>query len=395
MLAVAASGRTHAQDFPLTMRGSVVTPARSSEVALHNLSVEHEYLPDREAFRVQTQLELENRSAHEIKLQLGLAEPRCESDSDEEDACSDPTAIRFTDLETKLRDAVIPTAKHAQLDRKHEWAPALGNVWLFDVKLKPSETAKLEHRYVLPASPAAGGGMSAGFVTRTGSAWAEPIDKAVFTFILPVNSCLVVEPEHIARRNRRVVLREGQPFLQLTYAAQRWTPKTDVALHFETCIPPRDTELQGCSLVDALASFTYGASPDNDTPPPSRDELKRQLVQLSDIELKTCDNAVFEAYASYYKPEELAVLAKRPVAARHFTGPLLTPDDWKWVGIVDEAIAQKASMPKPQAKPKDSGAGCTIAGGPKSSRSFGMLLLLAAGWLGRRAARSRARRQVA
>ena len=56
---------------------------------------------------------------------------------------------------------------------------------------------------------------------------AEPIDKAVFTFVLPVNSCLVVEPEHIARRNRRVVLRDGQPFLQLSYAAQRWEPKTD------------------------------------------------------------------------------------------------------------------------------------------------------------------------
>src|ERR1700754_2156294 len=123
MLGVALATTARAQDFPLTAHGATLTPTHSSDVALHNLSVEHEYLPDREAFRVRAQFELENKSAREAKLQLGLAEPRCESDSDEEDECSDPNAIRFTELESKLRDATIPSTKHAQLDRKHEWAP--------------------------------------------------------------------------------------------------------------------------------------------------------------------------------------------------------------------------------------------------------------------------------
>jgi hypothetical protein len=245
-------------------------------------------------------------------------------------------------------------------------------VWLFDVRLPPSERAPVEHRYLAPASPAAGGGMTAAFVTRTASLWAEPIDKASFTFLLPVNSCLIVEPEHIARRNRKVILRDGTPWLQLTYGAQRWAPKSDIQLHFETCIPPRDTELNGCSLLDALSAYAYGASPDNETGPITASDLKKKLEQLPTEELKTCGNAVFEAYASYFKPEELQVLSKRPAAQRHYTGPLLTQDDWKWVSIVDEVLTAKSKQ-KPQAKPKASG-GCALTAGTNSPISGPTLL---------------------
>lgn len=368
-----------AQDAAVTSRGQTVTPVRSSDVALHGLSVDFEFLPDREAFRVKAQFELENRSTREAKLQLGLAEARCESDSDEDDPCGDPTAFRFEELESTLRGAALP-AKRARLDPKHEWAPALGGVWLFDARLKPTERVQVEHRYSMPGGPAAGGGMSAAFVTRTGSLWAEPIDKSVFTFVLPVDSCLVVEPEHITRRNRRVVLREGKPWLQLTYAAQRWTPKSDITLHFETCVPARDTELAGCSVLDALASFAYGPSPENASAPESRDELKKQLAKLSKLELRACGDAVFEAYSSYYKPEELAVLAKRPAAQRHYTGPLLTPDDWKWVSLVDEVIAQTATKPAPAAKPNAADGGCTVTtrSTTRAPAWLGLLLMAAA-----------------
>jgi hypothetical protein len=375
-----------AQDAAVTAHGQTVTPVRSSDVALHGLSVDFEFLPDREAFRVKAKFELENRSTREAKLQLGLAEARCESDSVEDDPCGDPTTFRFEELETTLRDAAL-AAKRARLDPKHEWAPALGGIWLFDARLRPNERAALEHRYVTAAGPAAGGGMSASFVTRTGSLWAEPIDKAVFTFLLPVNSCLVVEPEHIARRNRRVVLRDGTPWLQLSYAAQRWTPKSDIALHFETCVPPRDTELSGCTLVDALASFAYGASPENDSAPASREELKKQLGLLSRVELQACDNAVFDAYASYYKPEELSVLAKRPAAQRHYTGPLLTPDDWKWVGLVDEVLAQQAAKPAATPKTKAADGGCGVAR-PAPAPLEAFALLWAAAWSRRRRRRA-------
>ena len=354
-----------AQDVAVTTHGQTVTPARSSDVALHGLSVDFEFLPDREAFRVKAAFELENKSTRETKLQLGLAEARCESDSDEDDPCGDPTAFRFEELASTLRGEALP-AKRGRLDPKHEWTPALGGIWLFDARLKPSERAPIEHSYIMPAGPAAGGGMSAAFVTRTGSLWSEPIDKSVFTFLLPVNSCLVVEPEHIARRNRRVVLRGGQPWLQLSYAAQRWSPKSDIALHFETCVPPRDTELAGCTLVDALVSFTYGPSPDNETGPITRDELKKKLQQLSKTELQACGNMVFDAYASYYKPEELAVLANRPAAKRHYTGPLLTEDDWKWVGLVDETLTERSEQ-KPPPRPTAPIGGCAAVQSGRAS----------------------------
>jgi hypothetical protein len=341
----------------MTTRGATVAPMRAADVALHGVSVTFEFVPDSESFSVEQQFELENRAARETRLQLGLIEARCESDSDDEDPCGDPATPRLERLESTLRGTPLQ-AKRARLDPKAEWAPALGAVWLFEVRLKPSERAPIEHRYVAPAAPAAGGAMSAAFVTRTASLWAEPIDKATFTFVLPVNSCLVVEPEHIARRNRKVILRDGTPWLQLTYAAQRWAPKSDIQLHFETCVPPRDTELKGCSLLDALSAYAYGASPDNDTGPITADDLKKKLEQLSAAELKACGDSVFEAYASYFKPEELQVLANRPAAKRHYTAPLLTQDDWKWVSLVDQVLAER-SRQGPAPKPKATG-GCAL-----------------------------------
>lgn len=382
MLGLASLATTaSAQDVPTTARGSAYAPTKSADVALHGLSVTFEFDDDREAFRVNTLFELENRTAREVKLQLGLVEPRCESDADDEDPCGDPTSPRFESLESKLREAPL-AARKARLDPKADLAPTLGALWLFDVRLKPNERAPVEHRYIAPAGPTTGSGMIAAFAARSAALWADPIDKATLTFLLPVNSCLVVEPEHLARRNRRVILREGAPWLQLTYGAQRWSPKADVTLHFETCIPPRDTELSGCSQLDALSAFTYGASPDNETGPITRDELKKQLQQLSKTELQACGNAVFDAYASYYKPEELSVLANRPAAKRHYTAPLLTQDDWKWVSLVDEVLTERSKQ-NAAPKPKAADGGCAIAAQAQSHVSAAALALTAMCWLRR------------
>lgn len=351
------ASNARAQDAPLVARGAAHAPQKSADVALRGLSVALEFDADREAFRVHTQFELENRTAREVKLQLGLVEARCESDADDEDPCGDPTAPRFEALESTLRGAPL-TARRGRLDPKAELAPTVGAVWVTEVRLKPHERAPVEHRYVAPAGPAAGGGMTASYAARTAALWAEPIDKASLTFLLPINACLVVEPEHIARRNRRVVLRDGTPWLQLSYGAQRWSPKADVTLHFEACIPPRDTELAGCSQLDALSAFTYGASPESESGPIERDALKKRLQQLSKAELQVCGDAVFEAYASYFKPDELAVLANRPAAKRHYTGPLLTQDDWKWVSLVDEVATERSKQKPPP--PKASDGGCTL-----------------------------------
>lgn len=383
LLGLAALATTAtAQDAPMTSRGSAYAPAKSADVALHALSATFEFDENREAFRVTTQFELENRTAREAKLQFGLLEPPCESDADDEDPCGDPTSPRFESLESQFRAAPLAD-RRARLDPKADLTPTLGALWLFDVRLKPNERAPVEHRYLAPASPTVGGGMTATFAARTVALWAEPIDKASLTFLLPVNSCLVVEPEHIARRARRVILREGTRWLQLTYAAQRWAPKTDATLHFETCIPPRDTELSGCSQLDALSAFTYGASPDNEAGPITRDELKKQLQQLSKTELQACGNAVFDAYASYYKPEELAVLANRPAAKRHYTGPLLTQDDWKWVSLVDEVLTERSKQKAASPRAATDG-GCTIALPAKSHAGALAIAVAAMCWLRRR-----------
>jgi hypothetical protein len=369
----------HAQDAPMTGRAGSVVPTHSADVALQSLSVELAFVPEREAFQVKSSFALTNNAKRETRLQLGLAEARCESDSDEDDPCADPSSTRFEEFTTRLRGAEL-TTRRGRVSPQHEWASALAGVYLFDVRLRPAERAEVEHRYVVPAGPAAGGGMNATCVTRAGSLWAEPIDKATITFLLPVYSCLVVEPEQIARRNRRVVLRDQKPWLQLTFAAQRWTPKGDVSLYFETCVPPRDTELSGCSLLDELTRFAYATTTDGEPSQPiEREALKSKLSKLSEDELGRCGQAVFDAYASYYNASELSALARRPSAKRHYAAPLLTPDDWKWVGLVDEVVAARKTakpLPPPVPPKKVADGGCSISPNRASPSGAWLLLLL-------------------
>ena len=271
----------------LTGRGAGQAPARSSTVKLHGLSVEQTFLPDDEAFRVTARFELQNTSKREQRLSLGLFEARCESEDDEEASCDDPNTFRFEQLETLVRGVAVQ-ARKGHPAASHEWAKSLGGMWAFELKLAAAETVPVEHRYQVSGRPAPGSGMMSTYVTRTGALWAEPIDKARFGFLIPVRSCLVVEPEHLTRRDRRVVLRDGQPWLQLSYGAQRWLPKADVSLYFETCRPPRDTELAGCSLIDSLARFAYPEGSVDDPTPIERQEMKALLEKLDDAELQRC-----------------------------------------------------------------------------------------------------------
>ncbi|HKU39996.1 MAG TPA: hypothetical protein VJR89_17670 [Polyangiales bacterium] len=362
-----------AQDAVLSSHAAAFSPARSTAIKLSQLAVEHTFLPDAEAFRVNARFELQNTTNKEQRLQLGLFEPRCESESEEDAACDDPQLARFEHVETRVRGAAVPT-RRARLFPQHEWAKTLTGVWAFELKLAAAESVPIEHRYEIDARPAPGSGMNAAFVARTGTLWAEPIDRASFTFLIPVRSCLVVEPEHLARKNRRVVLRDGEPWLQLSYGAQHWLPKSDVRLYFESCKPPRDTELAGCSMLDALARFAYPEGAVSDPTPLSRAETKAQLEQLDDAELQRCASAVFDAYASYFSAAELSALAQRPSAARHYTAPLLTAEDWQWVSLCDEVQRERRSKAanKPAAKPT---AGCSAAAAEGGALPLLLLLL--------------------
>ena len=110
-LALAQAAVVHAQDVPVTGRGNNLVAAHSNEVALEGLAVELEFLPDAEAFRVKAQFELVNHATREVRLQLAMPEPRCESDSDEEDACASADAFRFEALESTARGVALPARR--------------------------------------------------------------------------------------------------------------------------------------------------------------------------------------------------------------------------------------------------------------------------------------------
>jgi MYXO-CTERM domain-containing protein len=375
-----AAAPAAAGDMPFQGAPTSLAPLKTDAVVLASQSVEFVFDPEAVVWKVHARGELENQSAAVSGLQLGLVEYRCDPDADEE-SCLDPGGFRFEALEMRVRDAPLSLRK-GQISSKHAWAAALGGVWLFNLRLAPHERVSVEHRYQVPPSFSRRAGASISYVTRGASLWAKPVERASFTFFIPVRSCLVVEPEGIARTSRNVVLRDGEPWLRLGYGARRWAPAEDLSLHFEVCVPARDTELAGCSLVDQLARFAYPpAETAPDAPPIARTDMKAELQKLETEELERCGRLVFDAYASYFEASELAALAKRSSAERHYTGPLLTPEDWQWVGLVDEVIAErklKRPAPTPEQKPP-SGCACSVQARPSGAGWAALSLALGFG----------------
>ena len=205
--------------------------------------------------------------------------------------------------------------------------------------------------------------------------------RARFTFLIPGRSLQVIEPEGIARSSYRLRLEGPEPIAEFVYDARDWVPKGDLSLYFNaSTIPARD--LGGrrdlCPLAPEIRGVIFGHDVDGDEldPKPDPAPVVASLSRLPGDVLRRCRNYPFAGYGRPFRDRELwqafygdkrestgPLSAFEPNAA--FDDKLLTSDDWRWVKLVDEAIAQQEAA----APPKSDSAASAASAPPRQPTS--------------------------
>jgi hypothetical protein len=335
-----AFGHARADEAP-SGRAASLMPLAASDLILKSETIEFVFVPEQRAWRVAAHYELVNPTERALSVQLAVPEVRCSEDSEFDDTC-DPTRGGFVQLEATLRDRTLRLRK-GRVPRQPDLTAA-ETAWSLPVRLLAAESVPIDLHYVVPAGESSEGGWSADYLMQGSSLWAKPIGHATFKFSFSARSCLVVEPEHVTRKSRRVVMHADEPWLEVAYEAYVWIPPSDLTLYFEPCLAPRDTELPGCSAASELARFFYPAEANEEVEPIDEPALRAALTKLPDDELERCRNGVFTTYAGYFSEAELKKLPSHPESGRHYTAPLLTAADWAWVHFLDQRVAERAAL---------------------------------------------------
>jgi hypothetical protein len=398
LLALAAISGSIARAEP-QVRGRAASwlPTTSTGVIMKLHSAELTFEPEQHTWQVNTRSELVASDARAAQVTLAIPEYGCAAESEFEDAC-DEARSSFAALDVNV-DGRTQALKKLPAKPSSEQDPSA--LWTLPLRFDKTGSHVLEQHYRVPAGESGEGGFSVTYLLRGGTLWGKPIGRATFKFLIPAHSCLVVEPEGVPRKSRRVLPGEaGVAQLELVYEAYVLTPARDLKLYFEPCIPARDTEIVGCSASAQLARRFYPPEPGEEVEPIAEAELKQTLDALPDAELERCRDGVFAAYAAYY---DEASLKKMPVlreSARSYTAPLLTAADWEWVHYLDglleqRGVAKKASTAPPVPTPTKPdapaahGCGCGVLSARTGSARVACWMLLV--WCGRRVRSRRAR----
>ncbi|HEY2733257.1 MAG TPA: hypothetical protein VGI70_04695, partial [Polyangiales bacterium] len=299
-VAAVSVGIARAEDAPVSGRATNLIPLTPSDVLLKSQTIELEFAPDEQTWHVGAHYELSNPSKKPLNVQLGVPEYPCSEDGDAEsefdDAC-DPARGGFSQLDAIVADKTIHLRKR-RLPRPADAAAGTvaESAWVIPLKLGAGESSSIDLHYTVPAAQPSEGGFSIAYLFRT-DPWSKPIGRATFKFSFPVHSCLVVEPEGLPRKARRVAMHGDAADLELVYEAYQWTPHGDLGLYFEPCVVPRDTELPDCPASTELVNYFYPSDSDEAGEPISETALRAALSKLSDADLEKCRDSVWNAYA--------------------------------------------------------------------------------------------------
>lgn len=398
LLALAAvSGNARAAPEPRGRAASWL-PTSSTGVMMKVHSVELTFEPEHHSWQVNTHSELVSADGRAAQVTLAIPEYGCAAESEFEDGC-DETRSSFAALDVSVDgSARVQALKKTPRKSGTEQDPTA--LWTLPLHFDKDAEHVLDQHYRVPAGESGEGGFSVGYLLRGGTSWAKPYGRATFKFLIPARSCLVVEPQGIPRKSRRVLPGDTEPQLELVYEAFVLTPSRDLNLYFEPCIPARDTEIAGCSVSAQLARRFYAPEPGEEVEPIDEAELTKAIDALPDAELERCRDGVFAAYAAYYDEAALQKLPVLKESSRSYTAPLLTPSDWDWVHYLDAKLAartvKKQALAQPLAAPKVAtpdaaaahGCGCRVTS-PAPAPHATWLVLLALG--GQRVRRRRKR----
>ena len=392
LAAVSDKGSVARAEPELRGRAASWLPTSSTGVMMKVHTAVLTFEPERHSWLVSAHSELVSADARAAQVTLAIPEYGCAAESEFEDGC-DETRSSFAALDVSV-DGRAHALKRTPGKPGTERDPTA--LWTLPLHFDKDAVHVLDQQYRVPAGESGEGGFSVSYLLRGGTSWAKPYGRATFKFRIPARSCLVVEPEGVPRKSRRVLPGDAEPQLELVYEAYVLTPSRDLNLYFEPCIPARDTEIAGCSVSAQLARRFYPPEPGEEVEPIDEVELKKLIDALPDAELERCRDGVFAAYAAYYDQAALEQLPALKESARSYVAPLLTSSDWEWVHFLDARLAErtvkKQALSQPLAAAKLAapdaaaahGCGCRVAPRARAPHPAWFLLLALGGYRVRR-----------
>jgi hypothetical protein len=270
--------------------GADLVPLERTDVEMKSEDITLEAVGVR--WRVRARYVFSNHAAEAVKLQVGFPEYRCDSDQE-----SDCGRTAFRDLRTKVEGAPV---KHRSgtLDKKHEWAPYLGTVWLFDVTFPSGKDIMIEHEYSLDAGENVMGDIYTTYVTRTGASWRGGIGRARFTAILPPYTHTVKQPVIAGMTVTAPVLVPGpNAHVKLVLEARDWKPKGEVPISFNDDARYVEARLPSASKAWSQPVVPYDVL--------FRPELCMDMKDLTPEGAQDCRNVIYASKGFPFKKSDL------------------------------------------------------------------------------------------
>lgn len=248
------------------------------------------------SWKIVAEYTFENPTKEDVQLQVGFPEVGCPKD-DEGDCHAKP----FVGLETEVDGKPVKHRK-GSLKQTERWAENLGTFWLFDVTFSANETTRIVHRYSMDATVNSMGGVSAMYVTRTGSTWAGPIGEATFRFRVPPYATYLSANETLGAPKDPKFVREGSSaYTEVVFRKKNWVPSGDLDFQFATAFgqfpTPRlesDTLLQRAKGLGLEAADQCPWTGSFGQPPPT-----------TAAQAQSCRNLVYARWGFPFKTKAL------------------------------------------------------------------------------------------
>lgn len=296
MCATLAAVPARANDSAMGGQGGNLVPLKETRVRMESEHITLRSEGDR--WYVDARYQFHNPTSDAVDLQMGFPETHCHDDGGD---CVMDRGDVFEGMQTRVRGQQVPR-RTGSIGKRHKWAPALGKVWLYDVRFEPGERVEITHRYNTVSGTDVQARRFTTYVTRTGALWAGPIGLARFTVNVPAAVRHLDEPGELPRVSVRTIGEGPRARLELTYEKQQWVPRSDFHTGYMLTVNwyerPRPAGPLAGTDCGASMELLYRASED-----PTFVEQARLPTTAAGLRL--CRNLVYAARGRRFKDDAL------------------------------------------------------------------------------------------
>lgn len=297
LAALGAASPAAANDAVFGGAGADVAPVKEDRLRMVSEDILIELVGKKDGWRgehweITAKYVFENPTSEDVSTTFGFPERLCQSEGN----CNtkEGDEVTFHGMKTTVggKPARVRVGK---VSSESEWAPELGRVHLFEVKLPAKKKVEVVHRYQMGISGSFMQETELFYVTKTGALWAGPIERARFTIRTPHRPWGFSFPKNFSLERFDSQLVEGKARTEIVFSMKDWTPTQDLRVILGSDYAQYDK----CpSMVMFIDNVYFDEEFD-------LDQAKKELAELDDAQLRVCRNLAFAHHGYTFKDKKL------------------------------------------------------------------------------------------